>query len=132
DEVARFETFLTSTALPDGGREGHKVTLTLLPHTRSLLVQDGAVRPEPLPTRWSMHSEIPADLSGLPESEEFTIALNRTYLRECLQALNLAPGERVEMRFNEPVLPIRIQPEAANNRFTVVMPMHLYLSEPHL
>lgn len=60
DEVARFESFLTSTAMPDGGREGRKVTLTLSPRTAAVLVQDGAVRPEPMPARWSMHAEIPA------------------------------------------------------------------------
>jgi DNA polymerase III sliding clamp (beta) subunit (PCNA family) len=60
-------------------------------------------------------------------TEEFAIALNRTYLRESLQALNVAPDERIEMRFNDPLLPMQIQPEAADDRFIVLMPMHLYL-----
>jgi hypothetical protein len=127
DEVARFEAFLSATAMPDGGHEGRRVTLTLSPRTGAVLVQDGAVRPEPMPARWSMHAEIPASLTGLPAAEELTLALNRTYLRESLQALNLAPDERVQLRFNDPLLPMQLQPEAVEDRFIVLMPMHLYL-----
>jgi hypothetical protein len=127
DEVARFEAFLTSTAMPDGGSEGRRVTLTLSPRTGGVLVQDGAIRPEPRPARWSMQAEIPASLTGLPATEELTIALNRTYLRESLQALSLAPDGQVRMRFNGPLRPVQFQPEAADNRLIVLMPMHLYL-----
>ena len=35
------------------------------------------------------------------------------------------------MRFSDPLRPIRIQPEATENRFAIVMPMRPYLPDTH-
>src|SRR5205823_5199467 len=113
EEVARFEAFLTSTAMPDSGREGLKITLTLSGLPDTVIVQAGGVRPDLAPTRWTIQTDLPAALEGLAEGEEFTIALNRSYLRECLKALTFSSNERMELAFNGAHLPMRIQPEGA-------------------
>jgi hypothetical protein len=124
DEAARFQAFLTSTALPDCHLEGNRVMLTF--SQDSVLLQSAAARPEPWPTRWAMQVTLLATLDGLAANEEFAVALNRLYLRECLQAVSVSSDERVELSFNAPHRPIRIRPVDADHRFTLMMPMHLH------
>jgi len=82
-----------------------------------------------MPTHWAMHTELPAAIEGLEAGREFTIALNRLYLRECLQALSVVSSQSLEMRLNEPQSPILMQPDGLQNSYVLLMPMQLRLSE---
>jgi DNA polymerase III beta subunit-like protein len=106
------------------GGEEQRITLTFSGSDGVVIVQDGAIKTEPAPAQWLFRTEIPVILRGQAFQEEFTVALNRAYLRESLSALNIGPNERVEMCFNGPEVPMLLKPDGDPNRFTLIMPMH--------
>jgi RNA polymerase sigma-70 factor (ECF subfamily) len=127
DDISRFEAFLLATAMPESGQERRRVTLTFT-GAGPVLFQVGAARSGPAPADWSMNIEIPATVQGLAESDRFTLALNRIYLRECVRALSLTWEAGVELRLNDPLHPVLVHEEGVTNRFILLMPLSLSAS----
>src|SRR5262249_50701154 len=122
DEVARFEAFLVASACPDAGEERLGVRLTFSTSGGSVALETVASKEVPTPVQWRLRANIPAYMEGPDKSTSLSISLNRCFLRECLQAMAIAPRERVEMRFNSPVSPILVRPKGDESRFTLIMP----------
>ena len=121
-EVARFEAFLASSAIPDSGRLAQRVTLTVIGGSDMVVLQDDAIKADPAVTQWIMSREFSVRLEGLETGKEFSIMVNRHFLRDAVAALAVGPSERLEIGFHVRLGPIQIKPEGVENRFVLVMP----------
>jgi RNA polymerase sigma-70 factor (ECF subfamily) len=129
EEVARFEAFLAASARPDAGDDRLRVQLRFVESSGSVAIESVASKSAPTSVRWSIRTEIPVLLKGPGAGAPVSLSLNRHFLRECLEAMTVAPRESVEIRFNSPVSPIMVRPKEDESRFTLLMPLRPLLPE---
>jgi RNA polymerase sigma factor (sigma-70 family) len=129
EEVARFEAFLAASARPDASDDRLRVQFTFAGSSGSVAIESTASKAVPTSVCWRMRAEVPVLLEGAEASARMSISLNRHFLRECLEAMAVAPRESVEILFNSPVSPIMVRPKGDGSRFTLVMPLRPLTSE---